>query len=193
MTTIRFFFSFRSPYSYLAGPRAFELARRHDVEIDFRGVLPMAMRGQAVPLAKRLHTLRDTKREATRLGLPFGRVHDPIGDGAVRCLRVSEHAKDVGLIEPFVLTASRAIWGEAVEVASDEGLRRVCERAGLDWTACRAAIDDPAMAERVQANTDELAGLGMWGVPVFTLGDECFWGQDRIEDLEAALLAAAVA
>ncbi len=192
MTSIRFFFSFRSPYSYLAAPRVFELARRHDVEIDFRGVLPMAMRGQAVPLAKRLHTLRDTKREATRLGLPFGRVHDPIGDGAVRCLRVSEHAKDVGLIEPFVLTASRAIWGEAIEVASDGGLRDVCERAGLDWAACRAAVEDPAMHERVEANTAELAGLGMWGVPVFTLGDECFWGQDRIEDLEATLVAAPV-
>ncbi|MTD44660.1 hypothetical protein GKE82_10255 [Conexibacter sp. W3-3-2] len=193
MTTVRFFFSFRSPYSYLAAPRAFELARRHDVEIDVRGVLPMAMRGQSVPLPKRLHTLRDAKREATRLGLPFGRVHDPIGDGAVRCLRVSEHARDVGRIEPFVLTASRAIWGEAVEVASDEGLRAVCERAGLEWAACRAAIDDPAMQARVQANTDELAALGMWGVPVFTLGDECFWGQDRLEDLEAALTAGAVA
>lgn len=192
MTRIRFFFSFRSPYSYLAAPRAFALAQRHQVEIDFRGVMPMAMRGQSVPFAKRIHTLRDTKREATRLGLPFGRIHDPIGEGAVRCLRVSEHAKDVGLVEPFVLTASRAIWGEAIEVASDEGLRGVCERAGLDWAACRAAIDDPAMQERVQANTDELAGLGMWGVPVFTLGDECFWGQDRIEDLEAALTAARV-
>lgn len=193
MTTVRFFFSFRSPYSYLAAPRAFELTRTHGVEIDFRGVLPMAMRGQAVPLAKRLHTLRDAKREATRLGLPFGRVHDPIGDGAVRCLRVSEYAKDVGLVEPFVLTAARAIWGEAVEVATDEGLRAVCERAGLDWAGCRAAVDDPAMADRVRANTDELAGLGMWGVPVFTLGDECFWGQDRIEDLEAALLPTPVA
>ena len=45
------------------------------------GVIPMAMRGQSVPRAKRLHTLRDADREAARLGMPFGRIHDPIGDG----------------------------------------------------------------------------------------------------------------
>lgn len=61
--TLEFFFSFRSPYSYLAAPRAFALAGRFDVEVVFRGVIPMAMRGQSVPVAKRLHTMRDTKRE----------------------------------------------------------------------------------------------------------------------------------
>ncbi len=187
MTTIDFFFSFRSPYSYLAAPRAFALARDHGIDVVFRGVMPMAMRGQSVPLAKRLHTLRDVGREATRLGMPFGRIHDPIGDGAVRCLRVSEHAKDVGRVEAFVLGASRAIWAQAVDVADDEGLRGVCEAAGLDWDASRAAIDDPGMAARVDANTEALLGLGQWGVPVFRLGDEVFWGQDRIEDVERAL------
>ena len=69
---LEFFFSFRSPYSYLAAPRAFALPERFDVDVLFRGVIPMAMRGQSVPRAKRLHTLRDVKREATRLGMPFG-------------------------------------------------------------------------------------------------------------------------
>ncbi len=45
---IDFFFSFRSPYSYLAAPRAFALAERYDVEVQFHGVMPMAMRGQSV-------------------------------------------------------------------------------------------------------------------------------------------------
>lgn len=191
MTTVDFFFSFRSPYSYLAGPRAFALADRYDVTVDFHGVVPMAMRGQSVPMAKRLHTLRDTKREATRLGLPFGPLHDPIGDGAMRCLLVSEHAKDAGRVREFVLTASRAIWAEATDVASDAGLRGVCERAGLDWAACRAAIDDPAMADRVAANTAALEALGMWGVPVFVVDGERFWGQDRLEDVERVLAARA--
>src|SRR4051794_31239561 len=109
-TRVDFYFSFRSPYSYLAAPRAFALADRYDVEVRFRGVIPMAMRGQAVPPSKRLHTLRDVKREAERLGMPFGRVHDPIGEGAMRCLLVSEHAADRGREREFVLEASRAIW-----------------------------------------------------------------------------------
>jgi 2-hydroxychromene-2-carboxylate isomerase len=184
---IEFFFSFRSPYSYLAAPRAFALAERYDVEVVFRGVMPMAMRGQSVPVAKRLHTLRDTKREADRLGMPFGRVHDPLGDGAIRCLLVAEHAADAGRVEAFVLEVSRAIWAQAADVAGDDGLRPVCERAGLRWEACAAALADPALRARVDANTQRLAELDHWGVPVFAFGDERFWGQDRIEDLEAAL------
>jgi 2-hydroxychromene-2-carboxylate isomerase len=185
-----FYFSFRSPYSYLAAPRAFALADHYDVQVEFRGVIPMAMRGQAVPRAKRLHTLRDARREADRLGMPFGRLHDPLGRGAMRCLVLSEHARDVGLVRPFVLEASAAIWSRAADVARDGPLRAVCERAGLDWDGCREALDDPRLRARVDANTARLAELGHWGVPVFDLDGELFWGQDRVEDVERALNAA---
>jgi 2-hydroxychromene-2-carboxylate isomerase len=188
-----FFYSFRSPYSYLAAPRAFELPDRFDVSLVFRGVIPMAMRGEAVPRAKRLHTLRDAAREARRLGMPFGRIHDPIGRGALRCLAVSELAADVGRVREFVLAAGRAIWSEAVDVSGDAGLQIVCERAGLAWDACAAAVEDEQRLARVQANTDELVGLGHWGVPLFVFAGEMFWGQDRIEDLERRLRGAALA
>jgi 2-hydroxychromene-2-carboxylate isomerase len=190
---VDFFFSFRSPYSYLAAPRAFALADRYDVEVGFRGVIPMAMRGQSVPVAKRLHTLRDVKREADRLGMAFGPVHDPIGDGALRCLLVAEHARDAGAVREFVLGASRAIWAHAVDVATDSGLRKVCEEAGLEWSACRAALDDAALRERVDANTRLLEELGHWGVPLFAFHGELFWGQDRVEYVEAALQEAGLA
>jgi 2-hydroxychromene-2-carboxylate isomerase len=187
---VDFFYSFRSPYSYLAAPRAFALADRYGVEVAFHGVIPMVMRGQSVPREKGLHTLRDVAREADRLGLPFGRIHDPVGAGAMRCLLVAQHAVDAGREREFVLSAGRGIWSEAVEVASDTGLRLVCERAGLDWVACAAALDDPALRERVHADTAALEALGHWGVPVLVVGDELFWGQDRIEDAELALAAA---
>jgi 2-hydroxychromene-2-carboxylate isomerase len=182
-----FFFSFRSPYSYLAAPRAFALSTRFDVDVVFRGVIPMAMRGQSVPREKGLHTLRDAKREAVRLGMPFGRIHDPIGEGAMRCLLVAEHAVDVGRERDFVLEASRGIWAEAADVAADSGLRPICERAGLDWRDCTAALEDAGLRARVDADTAALADLGHWGVPVFVFDGELFWGQDRIEDLEIAL------
>jgi 2-hydroxychromene-2-carboxylate isomerase len=185
-----FFFSFRSPYSYLAAPRAFALADRFSVDVIYRGVLPMAMRGEAVPRAKRLHTIRDVAREAKRLGMPFGRIYDPIGEGAWRCLLVGEHAVDVGRERAFVLECSRGIWSEAIDVAADPGLRTVCGRAGLDWAQCCAALGDPTLRERVAANTTALGDLGHWGVPVLRFSDELFWGQDRIEDVERKLLAA---
>ena len=189
---VDFYFSFRSPYSYLAAPRAFALRDRYDLELEYRGVIPMAMRGQAVPRAKRLHTLRDVAREAARLGMPFGRIHDPIGAGAMRCLLVAEHARDAGREREFVLAASRGIWAEARDVARDEPLRELCERAGLAWSDCAAALGDPELRARVEASTAALSELGHWGVPVFDLEGELFWGQDHIEDLELALRDAGV-
>jgi 2-hydroxychromene-2-carboxylate isomerase len=184
---LEFFYSFRSPYSYLAAPRAFALPEQFDVELVFRGVIPMAMRGQSVPKAKRLHTLRDAAREANRLGMQFGRIHDPIGDGALRCLVVAEHALDCGRVRDFVLEAGRAIWSEATDVSRDTGLRLVCERAGLDWEECAGVLGNEQLMLRVQANTEALVRRGHWGVPLFVFESELFWGQDRIEDLETTL------
>jgi 2-hydroxychromene-2-carboxylate isomerase len=185
-----YFYSFRSPYSYLSAPRAFALPDSFDVELRFHGVIPMAMRGQSVPRAKRLHTLRDVAREARRLGMPFGRIHDPIGEGAMRCLLLAQLAGARGRTREFVLEAGRGIWGEAIDVSSEQGLREIATRAGLAWAECLAALDDPALRERVESDTAALAELGHWGVPVLVMRGELFWGQDRIVDLEAALAAA---
>ena len=184
---VDYFYSFRSPYSYLSAPRGFALADAFEIDLRFRGVLPMMMRGESVPVAKRLHTMRDVKREADRLGMPFGRIHDPLGDGATRCLAVSEYAIDQGRAREFVLAAGLGIWGEATDPATDDGLRRICDAAGLDWDGCKAALGDKAIADRVEANTNELVGIGHWGVPVFVYEGEQFWGQDRIDDLALVL------
>jgi 2-hydroxychromene-2-carboxylate isomerase len=182
-----YFYSFRSPYSYLSGPRAFALPDRFEVKLRFRGVIPMAMRGQAVSRAKRLHTIRDVAREAHRLGMPFGRIHDPIGEGAERCLLVAAYAVDQERAREFVLSGGQGIWGEAISVESERGLRQVSERAGLDWKQCERALRDPAYHKRVEQDTQALAEAGLWGVPVLVFRGEPFWGQDRIGAVETAL------
>src|SRR5690242_17744777 len=95
---VEYFFSFRSPYSYLSAPRAFALAERYPVKLVYRGVRPMAMRGQPLPRAKQFYILRDAKREADHLQMPFGRMHDPLGDGVWRCLTVAEYAMEQGRV-----------------------------------------------------------------------------------------------
>lgn len=186
---VEYFFSFRSPYSYLSAERAFDLPNRLGVDLVWRGVRPMAMRGQPLPRAKQLYILRDAAREADVLGLPFGPIHDPLGEGVWRCLCVAEHAEVQGRLATFVTLSARAIWAEAVDVSSDAGLRPLCERAGLDWEACLAAIADPAPRERVEINTARLSELGQWGVPTFVFEGQAFWGQDRMVDLERAIQA----
>lgn len=184
---VDWFYSFRSPYSYLSGASGFQLADDYDIDLHFRGVIPMMMRGESVPRSKRIHTLRDVKCEADRLGIPFGPMHDPLGDAAIRTLAVSEYANDQGRAREFVLSASTGIWAEALDPATDEDMRVICERAGLDWEGCVRAMNDPAIADRVEANTEELVDIGHWGVPVFVFRGEQFWGQDRIDDLRLVL------
>ena len=185
--TVEYFFSFRSPYSYLSAPRVFELPRRYGIELVWRGVRPMAMRGQPLPRAKQFYILRDAAREADRLGLPFGRIHDPLGEGVWRCLCVAEHALEQGRLAAFVNLTARAIWGEGIDVSRDAPLRTLCERAGLEWGDCRRAIATQDYRERVETNTAQLAALGHWGVPTLVFEGEAYWGQDRIEDLERVL------
>jgi len=187
---IEYFFSYRSPYSYLSAPRVFALPEKYAVEIVYRGVIPMVMRGQSVPREKGIHTLRDTKREADALGMPFGPVYDPVGEGAMRCLMVGEYAVEQGLVKEFVLSASKGIWAEAVDVSTDAGLETVTERAGLSWPESLAATANPEYRARVDASVTALEAREHWGVPTLVFRDEIFWGQDRIVDLEPRLVAA---
>ena len=190
---VEYFFSFRSPYSYLSAPRAFALPQRYRIDLVWRGIRPMAMRGQPLPRSKQFYILRDAAREADRLGLPFGKIHDPLGDGVWRCLTIAEHAKKNGHLAEFVLAASRASWAEGIDVSRDAPLQNICERAGLAWPDCVTAMANPGYRQRVEDNTAHLAELGQWGVPTFVFRGEAYWGQDRIEDLETALTAAGLA
>lgn len=187
LTPVEYFFSFRSPYSYLSAERAFALAQRYRIELVWRGVRPMAMRGQPLPRSKQFYILRDAAREAARLGLPFGDIYDPLGEGVWRCLTIAEYAQTQNKLAPFVIAASRASWGEGLNVAEDAALQKICQSVGLLWKECRAAIGNSDYRQRVEDNTARLGELGQWGVPTFVFGKECFWGQDRIEDLELAL------
>ncbi len=184
---VEFFFSFRSPYSYLAGPRAFELSRDYNIEFLYRGIRPMVTRGVPLPMSKELHILFDAEREAERLGMLFGKMYDPLGPGALRCLYVAEYAFEQDKGRQFVLAASRAIWGEGVCVAEDAGLKAICDTLGLDWTGCKTAIDNTEIHARIEGNNARLNQLGQWGVPTFYYGGELYWGQDRIPDLERKL------
>ena len=185
--TVDFFFSFRSPYSYLAGPRAFALADKYDVKVEFRPIRPMVTRGIPLPMSKKLYILLDAAREAERLGMDFGKIHDPIGDGALRCLYVSQYAKPIGKERAFVLRASRAIWAERTCMVEDKGLRISCQEVGLEWDKCLDAINDDGIKESIENNNAMLRELKQWGVPTFHIDGNVFWGQDRIDDLEALL------
>jgi 2-hydroxychromene-2-carboxylate isomerase len=137
------------------------------------------MRGMQVPRAKLLYIAKDTMREADRRALPYGKIADPVGAGVERCLAVFQYAESEHKGRDFLLNAGVAIWSEAVDVATDKGMRKVTGRTGLFWPEVVAAMDSDAWRAQSEENRESMMAAGSWGVPTLRLGDEVFWGQDR--------------
>lgn len=189
--TVELWFSFRSPYTWLAFPRVRRLARRYGADLRLRYILPMVMRGLPVPLVKRRYILLDAKREADRAGLPFGRIVDPVGAGAERALAVAHRALALGSAEAFCEEALRAAFAEGVDLASDRGLYGVARRAGLGDAQVDEALVDQSWRAAAEENRRALFEAGLWGAPTFRVGGAAaHWGQDRLWALEADLRAA---
>lgn len=175
--------SLRSPYTWLALDRVNDLCRRWSLELVLKPVLPMVQRGLPVPLKKRIAIVRDARREADALGVPFGNVVDPL-PGIERALAIWALAEQQGRSFAFVRSAAQAAFADGIELGSRAGLRLVTERAGLDWREARQALRDNAWRARVERHRRELTARGLWGVPTFALGDFVTWGQDRLWLLE---------
>lgn len=188
--TIELWFSFRSPYSWLALPRVRQLAAHYGAKLKLRFILPMVMRGLPVPGVKRLYIVLDCKREAERVGLPFGRAVDPVGAGAERALAVLHHAIPLERGEVFAELGLRAAFAEGVDLAEDAGLYDVARRAGLTEDQAKAALADSTWRETAEINREALFAAGLWGAPTFRVnGGVAHWGQDRLWALEEDILA----
>jgi 2-hydroxychromene-2-carboxylate isomerase len=195
------FWSFRSPYSYLATPRLVRIAAEYDVDVRVRVVLPLAVRvpgffERVNPLWPP-YLLRDTMRIAEHEGIPYGWPRpDPIVQEFPsrkvadeqpyihRLTRLGVEAAARGRALPFVAEVSRVIWGGEV-VGWHEGahLADAARRAGLSLDEMEAAIAaDPAARDAVvEENQRDLEAAGHWGVPTMVFAGEPFFGQDRID------------
>jgi 2-hydroxychromene-2-carboxylate isomerase len=185
--TLEVFPSLRSPYTAIGFERAVELAQRTGVRLVVRPVLPMVMRGVPVTFAKGKYIMLDTHREAEKMGMPFGRMLDPIGEPVRRGYSLWPWARDCGRGEAFLAAFLRAAFAEGVDTSTESGLRRVVERAGLPWEDAAKRLGDPAWEAELEDNRLAMTGeMGQWGVPSFRLRgpagapELCSWGQDRL-------------
>ncbi len=185
---IDFYFSLRSPYSAIVAARVFDLARHTGAAVNLRYVLPMVMRGLPVPRAKRRYIAQDAAREAYERGIPFGRLNDPVGRPTERGLALMPLAERLGLGRDYVLSFMRGVWAEGLDAGGERGLRRIAERAGLNWRDSLSALADATWAERAEAHRAELLALGLWGVPSFKVRNLAVWGQDRLWAVQEELL-----
>lgn len=194
------YFSFRSPYSYLAVGRYRALAESHDLEIALRPVYPLAIRQP--DFFERNHpnwlryTFLDMLRVAQFHGIPFGPPRpDPIvQDIATRTIaaeqpyirritRLGQAAARRGKGLAFAHEAGMLIWGGAEDWHDGEHLAGAAERAGLDLAELDAEVAAEAdeLDAEIAANQQALEDAGHWGVPTLVFDGEPFFGQDRIE------------
>ncbi|HET6472650.1 MAG TPA: 2-hydroxychromene-2-carboxylate isomerase [Pseudomonadales bacterium] len=207
MTTplsIDVFWSFRSPWSYLATPRLLDWSRRYDLDVVFRPVYPLAIRtpeffDRQNPLWFS-YFMTDVHRVAQFLDLPFKWPNpDPVVQefrdgrrttGAVqpyiyRLTRLGIVAAELGRGMEFADSVSRLIWGGTEHWYDGDHLAQATARAGLDL----AAMDKTAVADvdRIEAaiarNQADHEAAGHWGVPTVAFRGEPFFGQDRLDVL----------
>jgi 2-hydroxychromene-2-carboxylate isomerase len=197
------FWSFRSPYSYLATPRMVALEKEWDIKFLIRPVYPIAVRldgwfKNANPMWLP-YLVRDVKREAERHNIPFMWPRpDPIlmdlqtGEVAKqqphirRLTRLGVAAAERGRGLPFIYEVSSTLYSGRVQNWHEgHHLSEAASRAGLDLAELDAAIThDPDRHEGViRENEDAHRKAGHWGVPTFAFNGEPFFGQDRIDAL----------
>jgi 2-hydroxychromene-2-carboxylate isomerase len=199
--SVDLFFSFRSPYSYLATPRLRALAERYDLEIVVRPVLPLAVRDHTFfsrvnPLWPR-YVFLDTARIAERYGIdyrwpnPDPVVFDPELRRAAdhqpyihRLTRVGVCAQERGRGLPLICEFGHTIWSGKVEGWHEaDHLSRAAGRAGLDLAELDRVIENESdrLDRTIEENQRALEGAGHWGVPTLVFRGEPFFGQDRID------------
>jgi len=196
-TTIEYWFSFISLWSYVGSGAFRELVARRGLTVVHKPVDLMAVFATSGGLPVKQ---RATQRQAYRVvemqrwrevrGIPLvlHPKHYPADParGHRMLLAAQRDGRDVAA---FADAALRAVWADELDVADPDTLVRLAERGGLDGKALLAASDDPALAAQADALTREAIERQVFGAPFYVWRGEPFWGQDRLDLLEAAIAA----
>lgn len=194
MPQIDYFFAPMSPFCYLAGDRLEAIAARHGAAIRYIPINAPALfpRTGGQVLAERhdsrkAYRLQELRRTAAKRGVrldmqPFFFPVNPAPASYAIIAAAKVGGGDLGgLVQAF----PRAVWAEGRDIADDETVRELLVAYGF-----AANIADRFMleaAETYMANLEEAVARGVFGVPFYIVGDERFWGQDRLDDLDLHL------
>lgn len=193
--SVEFWFEFGSTYSYLTAMRIEDCAHAAGVTLAWRpfllGPIFRSFGWQSSPFvlqqAKGRHMWRDMEREAARLGLAWRRP-SVFPRMALLPMRVAT----LGAAEPWIGEFCRRVmlqnWVADRDIDNDAAVRRALDGLVPDPGQVIAAALTPANKLRLRAHTEEAQARGIFGAPSFFVGDELFWGNDR---LDAAIALAA--
>lgn len=187
---VDFYFDFSSPYGYIAAHRVGALGRELGREIRWHPILlgvAFKATGQSPLVSQPLrgpYHLHDMKRATRRLGLPFQLPEGfplPTMAAARAFYFLDSTAPDAA--KALALALFDACFAAGINITRAETVAGIAMKIGLDGAAIEAAIGDPAIKEKLRAETDAAIARGVFGSPFFIVDGEPFWGNDRIPDL----------
>ncbi len=189
---VEFYFDFGSPNTYLAHTQMSGIAERTGAEIVYR---PMLLGGvfkatenvsPAFHPLKEAYMLADLPRCAKRWGVPFAmNPHFPIN--TLHLMRGAVALRDDDKFPAYADTVFRAIWAEEKDMGDPAVVAEVLGGVGIDARDFVARISEDEIKQGLIAATEAAVGRGIFGAPTMFVGDGMFFGQDRLDYVEAAL------
>lgn len=190
MSTVRFYFSFRSPYAWIAFRALPEALRGLPVEVQRIPVFPPPYYPNdpgAVPAKIDYIMQHDLPRLAEGYGLPLSAAPAPLDADWIRPHAMWLYADDHQAGDAFGREAFAARFSRGEDLGDEKVQAEIARTCGLDPEAAVAAGQDPALHQRVQLGFVQGAQDGIFGVPFFVYEGQRFWGHDRIAWLVRAI------
>ncbi len=198
MTTVDLFYDIGSSYSYLAATQIDALGARTGATIRWRPFLlggVFKATGNDMPARvphKARWLLSDTTRWAKHYDVPFNMPSrfPMVTITTMRALVAADRHLGHDAQRKLALALFGAFWAEDRDVADKTVIAEVATKAGLDAEAIVRGIDEQETKDALRASTEEAVARGAFGAPAMFLGEDLFWGNDRLDQLEAAIKSA---
>lgn len=197
MTTLEFFYDHSSPWTYLAFSRIEELCARYHAHLVWKPILvggifnavnPSVYEARQNPVpAKARYMLKDLQDWARYYGLRIVFPPSVFPVNSVKSLRAALVAEEHGKLSAWSRRVFEAYFSEDRDVSRDEVLRPLAAEVGLDPEELFEKIARPEVKERIRANTDECIRRGGFGSPTILVGDDLYFGNDRLVLVEEVL------
>ena len=193
--TYDYYFDFGSLASYLAHTQLERIAADTGAQVNLRPMLlggVFKATGNASPMsvpAKGVHLFIDMKRFADSYGVPLNNnPFFPIITTSLMRMLTGLQMRSDPRMHAFMDAVFNAIWVDALNMNDPEVVAQVLEKANFDPAELASLANEQATKDRLKEVTTEAVERGVFGAPSFFVGTDMFWGQDRIEQLKAALI-----
>ncbi|PWR18891.1 2-hydroxychromene-2-carboxylate isomerase [Zavarzinia compransoris] len=190
--TVDFYFDFGSPTAYLAWRRIGAIAERTGATVKPVPILLGGLfkaTGNSAPAtvpAKGIYMFRDLSRFARRFGVPLA-FNDAFPINTITLMRGAVGYQGSDDFCTYCDALYDAMWRDNRNLGDPAVLAAVLDEAGLDRARFETLVNDAAVKDRLKANTEDAVARGAFGAPTFFVGDEMFFGQDRLDFVEEAL------